>query len=370
MTHILIAGAGKVGCTAAHLFCKYTAHSVTLIDQFDRSLIGDHFGARFTYERLDVTQPGQLSQFINTHQVDAILCCLPFTLNAYILAAATENNIHYFDLTEDVQSANAVKQQSNNHTAAFVSQCGLAPGLVNMMAFALMAPFDQVHTVKLRCGGLPLRCNNALAYSFTWSIEGLINEYIKPCQAVVDGSQVQTAAMGDLETLYINGQRYEAFNTSGGIGDMPRQCAGRVSALDYKSIRYPGHCEKMKFLLHDLALNKQPQLLQQLLTAVIPHTQDDTVLLYVDVYGQNGARFEQKTMAAQFYSHKIDDQCYSALAFVTAASVAAVMDLVLQLPQQFQGFITQDRFTLPAVLATPIGSLLKEREYASNFDAK
>ena len=115
--------------------------------------------------------------------------------------------------------------------------------------------FDELRSVKLRVGALPQHPNNVLKYSLTWSTEGLINEYGNPCEAIVDGQLVEAAPLEGLEEIEIDGTLYEAFNTSGGLGSLGETYGTARDSMNYKTMRYPGHCAQMRLLMNDLKLN-------------------------------------------------------------------------------------------------------------------
>ena len=98
---------------------------------------------------------------------------------------------------------------------------------------------------------------------------GLINEYGNLCQGIENGEEVNMLPLGDLEEIKIDGLTYEAFNTSGGIGSLANSYMGRVKNINYKTIRYPGHCEKIRFLMNDLKLNYDRDTLKRILENVI-----------------------------------------------------------------------------------------------------
>ena len=126
----------------------------------------------------------------------------------------------------------------------------LAPGFISIAANSLMQEFEECYQAKLRVGALPQRANNTLQYSLTWSTDGLINEYGNPCNAIVNGEMVTLAPLEGLEKIQIDGAEYEAFNTSGGLGSLAELYLGKIKSLNYKTMRYPGHCEKMRFLMN------------------------------------------------------------------------------------------------------------------------
>ena len=82
--------------------------------------------------------------------------------------------------------------------------------------------------LRMRVGALPLNVTNALQYGLTWSTEGIVNEYARPCQGIVDGEERTLAPLADVEEIKIDGLTYEAFNTSGGVGSMINTNKGKV----------------------------------------------------------------------------------------------------------------------------------------------
>src|SRR5207253_7282400 len=136
----------------------------------------------------------------------------------------------------------------------------------------LMQHFSELDAVKMRVGALPVNISNALQYSLTWSTDGLINEYGNHCKAIENGEEVTLLPLDDLEEVKIDGLTYEAFNTSGGIGSLAESWKGKVNSLSYKTIRYPGHCAKIRFLMNDLHLNHDRNTLKRILEGAIPKT--------------------------------------------------------------------------------------------------
>ena len=213
-----------------------------------------------------------------SHPVDAVISSLPYYCNVAVAEAARRAGIHYFDLTEDVEVTRAVRKIADGAAQAFVPQCGLAPGFISIAANELIGHFDELRTVKLRVGALPQHPNNVLKYSLTWSTEGLINEYGNPCEAIVDGRRIEAAPLEGLEEIEIDGTLYEAFNTSGGLGSLAETYGARSQSMDYKTMRYPGHCEQMRLLMNDLKLNHDRGTLKRILENAVPQTLQDVVV--------------------------------------------------------------------------------------------
>ena len=157
----------------------------------------------------------------------AVLSAAPFHLTTRIAEAAAASGVHYLDLTEDVASTRRVKELGDAADAAFIPQCGLAPGFISIVASDLARHFDTLDSVRMRVGALPQYPSNALNYNLTWSTDGVINEYCEPCEAIVDGELVEVPALEEREEFSLDGVTYEAFNTSGGLGTLVRDAEGQ-----------------------------------------------------------------------------------------------------------------------------------------------
>ncbi len=295
---------------------------------------------------LDVADKEALSAYIKEKNIQTLISCLPYFCNESLAFLAKEHNLHYFDLTEDINASTKIESISHGAKTAFVTQCGLAPGFISIVANDLMKKFSGVNAVSMRVGALPVNPNNALKYSLTWSTDGLINEYGNPCIGIVDGKKVSLQPLRDLETITIDGLEYEAFNTSGGLGTLAKTYDGKIDSMNYKTVRYPGHCKKMRFLMNDLKLNEDRDTLKRILENSLPKTNQDVVLIYVGVNGYQKDEFIEETYVKKIYPQKIEGRTWSAIQVATASSLCAVVDLILQNPNPPQGFVLQESILL------------------------
>jgi saccharopine dehydrogenase-like NADP-dependent oxidoreductase len=264
--------------------------------------------------------------------------------------------MHYFDLTEDVEVTRAVRATAEGASTAFVPQCGLAPGFISIAANELISHFDELRSIRMRVGALPQHPNNVLKYSLTWSTEGLINEYGNPCFAIADRRLVEAAPLEGLEEIEIDGTLYEAFNTSGGLGSLGETYGERCEQMNYKTIRYPGHCEQMRLLMNDLKLNHDRTTLKRILENAVPQTLQDVVIVYVAVSGRQDGELREENYVNKIYPQEILGRLWSAIQVTTASGITAVVDLVLAKPERFRGFVRQEQFGLPEVLANRFGA--------------
>jgi saccharopine dehydrogenase-like NADP-dependent oxidoreductase len=358
MHRVLILGAGKIGALISGLLAESGTYTIFLGDVSGpaaHAVVRAHGSANLSAVALDASDAAALARHLAAHPVDAVISSLPYYCNVGVAKAARGAGAHYFDLTEDVEVTHEVIRIASGAPQAFVPQCGLAPGFISIAANELMSHFDTLRTVKLRVGALPQHPNNVLKYSLTWSTEGLINEYGNPCQAIADGRTVEVAPLEGLEEIAIDGTLYEAFNTSGGLGSLADSHGARCESMNYKTMRYPGHCAQMQFLMNDLKLNHDRKTLKQVLENAVPQTLQDVVIIYAAVTGSQDGELREENYVNKVYPQLIAGRLWSAIQVTTAAGITAVVDLVLQHPQQYAGFIAQEKFSMPDILRNRFG---------------
>ena len=296
-----------------------------------------------------------LENHFSVNKPHAVISSLPYYCNPAVAKAARKGNAHYFDLTEDVAVTQAVRRIARGASKAFVPQCGLAPGFISIAANELAKHFDELRSIKLRVGALPQHPNNVLKYSLTWSTEGLINEYGNACESVVDGKIVDAAPLEGLEEIEIDGTLYEAFNTSGGLGSLAESYGKQCEQINYKTMRYPGHCAQMRLLMNDLKLNSDRATLKRVLEHAVPQTLQDVVIVYAAVAGKQDGELREENYVNKIYPQMIAGRLWSAIQVTTAAGITAVVDLVLASPRKYQGFVAQEQFDLPEILDNRFG---------------
>jgi saccharopine dehydrogenase-like NADP-dependent oxidoreductase len=358
MHRVLILGAGKIGALISGLLAESGSYRVQLADvdgAAAEAVARAHGSGHIAAYALDATHTASLAKHLAEHPVDAVISSLPYYCNTGVADAARKARVHYFDLTEDVEVTRAVRAIGAGAQQGFVPQCGLAPGFISIAAAELITHFDTLRAVKLRVGALPQHPNNVLKYSLTWSTEGLINEYGNPCQAVSDGRLVDVAPLEGLEEIEIDGMRYEAFNTSGGLGSLAETHGAHLESMNYKTIRYPGHCEQMRLLMNDLKLNHDRATLKRILENAVPQTLQDVVIVYAAVTGTQDGELREENYVNKIYPQVIAGRLWSAIQVTTAAGIAAVVDLVLEHKGKYHGFVAQEQFRLTDILANRFG---------------
>lgn len=249
MKHIAVVGLGKVGSLVGTLLSEI--FKVTGIDLYEPTE-----ALPFPVITGDVSNQAFLKDIFS--EQDAVVSCLPYYLNLKVAEVAYEAGIHYFDLTEDVATTVAIRKMAETCKGVMVPQCGLAPGFIGIIGADLYNRFTRLRDVELRVGALPPLPKWANGYSFTWSPAGVINEYINDAEAIHNGQRKMVPSLDGLEIINIEGLEFEAFTTSGGLGTMCETLEGKVDTLNYKTIRYPGHCKLMRFFFVRVAYEKRP----------------------------------------------------------------------------------------------------------------
>ncbi len=351
---VMVIGLGKVGYLVAELLQK-TGFAVTGADlqpQTDRP---------YPTVTLDVTDVADIERKLD--DMDAVISCLPYNFNLSLATIARRMKVHYFDLTEDVPTTKAILAMSKDAETIMAPQCGLAPGFIVIVGASLAAGFERIRSIKLRVGALPRNPTGLLGYAFNWSPEGVVNEYLNDCEVIEEGKHKWVSPMEWLEHLVIDGIQLEAFTTSGGLGSMCQSFLGKVENLDYKAIRYPGHCQLMNFFFHELLMRDQRTLAGEILTNAKPAVNDDVVFVHASAEGWKQGRLFRDEFVRAFYPMKIGETMCRAIAWTTAASVSSVIELVSGGILPNKGFLNQEDIPLVDFLATRNGRLYEGREH-------
>jgi saccharopine dehydrogenase-like NADP-dependent oxidoreductase len=365
MTRIALVGSGKVGVTICELLLESGDYDVTLLDASEANLAGVADNARLRKQLMDVSDAATLGKAISGHY--AVLCAGPFYLSPIVAEAAKATGLHYLDLTEDIASTRKVRELAAGANTVFIPQCGLAPGFISIVAHWLCEKFDKLDVVRLRVGALPRYPTNSLSYNLTWSTEGLINEYCEPCDAVMGGQKITLPALTQRRQFSLDGTRYESFNTSGGLGSLAETLAGRVNNLSYQTIRYPGHLDIMRTLLHDLRLTERRELLKDILEYAIPATYQDVVLIFATVSGIRDGQLQQETYVNKVYGRAAEAAQRSAIQLTTASGICAMLDLLVEGKLPGSGLVRQEQVELEDFIANRFGSIFAPESTQDHF---
>ena len=327
---LAIIGAGRIGLAVKKL----------LKDDFDIK-IGDTRVAAETHgisgiDFIDATDLKMLSSYLDYS--DVVLSAVNYKFSRDILQLALKKGKHYVDLTEDVETTKWIQEFTiQEQNVSVIPQCGLAPGAINIIGGHLARQFEKPMSLKLRVGALPLYSANRMSYYLSWNTAGLLNEYVNMCDAIVNRGRIKVKPLEGVEKIIIDGIEYEAFNTSGGVGTLTDTYWLKINELDYKTIRYPGHVDYLRFMFEDLGLKGRIDLANEIFNQNVPTTTDDVVIFFVKATGYNNGNLTEKNWVCKIYGK----DGLTAIERATASGVAEVL-CMLKDKKLKSGFVKQE----------------------------
>lgn len=302
MKKLAILGLGKIG---SYILNNINKFEFAAVDSFDIST-GYNFNDHET-----------LTEIIKSYH--GVVACTPFNLNKQIANICNEHGTDYFDLTESIDVSQHIATLNN---ALFIPQCGLAPGMVSVIANKFAGELDTVKEIQIRVGALPQVVNNQLKYLRTWNTEGLINEYCNLCLTVKYNSLFWADPLVEQETISIDGVEFEAANTSGGIGTLANTYKDKAETVNYKTIRHPGHFHIMRVLKQELGMKKNFNTFVNLFNEYVPETTLDVVHIVINVTGT----VNEKTVTKQYKKKILCTENETAIQITTGSGILAVID--------------------------------------------
>jgi lysine 6-dehydrogenase len=257
---LLVLGAGLQGCACAYdLLQNPTVSQVTLGDLRPDKLpafLQGNWDGRLKPVRLDVTDGAAVAATFRGHT--AVMSAIPYYYNGPMARAAVEAGCHFSDLggnTEIVLEQKKLDQEAMAKGISVIPDCGLAPGMVNILAAEGIRRLDQAEKVKIFVGGLPQSPEPPLNYQIVYSLEGALDYYTTPSWVLRGGRPVQVEALSEVEPVEFPSPvgTLEAFHTGGGISTLPFAYQGKIDVMEYKTLRYPGHAAVVR-PIRDLGL--------------------------------------------------------------------------------------------------------------------
>ena len=373
--HIGIVGAGRIGTAIYNLLiatdrgCRITIADI--VSKPDWNISRDH------YEQLQIKKPlysgenVQFNEFVEGKTI--IINALPFTENIHLYQACLKNNIPYFDLSEDDALDEWIEKReyvSETRTGLpfTMPHCGLAPGLSTVVANHISKDFHDLQSIKIRVGALSKSATNKLRYHTSWSGDGLVNEYMGKCQVIRDGMYCFNSALSGYERITINGQEFEAFNTSGGLGTFAKTLCEKETTtryapgldVDYKTLRRVGHHQYVDFLFKDLKLPSD--ILTNIFKNYVPKTTEDEVIIYVTANGIRPMVYDyfERTYHKVFGKQVYRGRTYTAIEFTTATGLISMVELYLDGKLPKEGYVTQESVNWDDVTSTTFGRFYRE----------
>lgn len=285
-------------------------------------------------------------------QADAVIDCLPYMHNVMVAEEAADLGVAYFNLTEDIR--NTAEMEKLSSAAPIVPQCGLAPGMVSILAQQMTEGLSDVEQISIMVGALPRdSAMNRLGYGLTWSVDGLVNEYCGHAHAVVDGRLTTVRALDGFEPwIAINGTSLEAAYTAGGIGTLAHSWEGRARSVAYKTLRYPGHFAFFRILRDDLRMEDYKHQITRWLRDTLPQITDDVIYIRITV---TGIPTGQTTLTTRTYTHAIyaDAPGETAIQTSTACGALCVVDAYVRGAFNGKGFMRQEALPYADIEQSP-----------------
>ncbi len=270
----LVLGSGLQGSACAFDLLVTTDAAVTLADQAPERLapfLAPYLGKRLAALKLDATDERSVRDVMRGH--DAVLSAVPYYLNASLAAMAVDLGLHFADLGGNkriLEQQQTLDGAARKQRVGVVPDCGLAPGLVNIVAREAVRRLERCESLKLYVGGLPQNPEPPLNYTIVYSPEGVLDYYTTPSWVLRHGRPAQVDALSELESVDFPPPlgRLEAFHTGGGVSLMPWEFAGKIDTMEYKTLRYPGHAHIMQAIRELGLLATEPVDVRG--TAVVP----------------------------------------------------------------------------------------------------
>lgn len=343
---VSIFGAGEIGTALAAALAASDAFSVQVIDRSEGAL--DRLRSMNTKALLRTFSHRDELQRLLSGQ-DVAVAAVPESAVGDIAQAAAQANVHYLDFTCPGQETRAILDNLSRHRAIFTG-CGVSPGLIGNVACQLLDAFSPLTDLTIRVGAIPRYPTNRLGYGQIWNVDGLIDEYTRPSAAIRDGKPVSLTPLEGYGQLSIDGVSYEEFITSGGIEDLSIFGEQLPKNVTFKTIRYPGHLDYMRFLLDDLGLRHRRDMLRSLLYNGLPVIDDDILLLVVTARGFRGRQPTERTVSYRF-APDLKSGPFNALTSVATSYAATLLSMLQRGDIGPSGKVAHHRIDTAKILA-------------------
>jgi lysine 6-dehydrogenase len=246
---VLIVGCGNIGSVAAEDIAKsLSSIEVVVADKSETRAkeVAKRIGKdNVSWIQLDVTDNGKLANALK--DFDLVMGFLPGKLGYRLSKACIDVGKDLVDVSYMSENPLALTDNAVEAKVTIVPDCGLAPGISNILVGHAVAMLDKVQSVHIMVGGLPEKLVPPLDYVITWSPENLIDEYVRKARIVREGKMVEVEALSGLEEVeFPRVGKLEAFYTDG-LRTLP-QTITDVFDMWEKTLRYAGHAEKIKLL--------------------------------------------------------------------------------------------------------------------------
>ncbi len=328
-TKVAIFGAGQIGRAVKNIIYKLYDNVMPFV--IDGSQIGiDSLGPgnHFLID-LETTSVDEVVSLLKKEKIKYVINALPFHLNEKVANIAFNAGCSYIDFTEDDIMADKVQNIFRGSEYFCATKCGLAPGFINYVGSDLVKQLASTDSLMVSVGALPRDVSYSenepeKSYNLSWSVDGLVNEYIRDCRARVNSVVVNVPALTEMENIILDGVKYEAALTSGGIGSLVQDLEN-VPNVCYKTLRYPGHYKFVKEIVGECSADFDA--IKARFLEKFPFTNNDVIVVYANALGKdkNGV-YTRKSYSNKFYG--VDG--LTAIQSTTAGSGVAMLEMMIE----------------------------------------
>ncbi len=330
---------------------------VAVVEKDSQTL--ETFKKRFNDKRLDficidLTEFGELRNIVR--DFSCAVNATHYKFNYDLSRLCIEQGVNFTDMggnNDVVRKQLSLNDKAREKKITIIPDCGLAPGMANLSASYFVEDYDDVESLKIRVGGVPQKPKTALNYQLVFSVEGLINEYIEKAIVLRDGKNEAVDSMTEVETLIFDKPfgKMEAFYTSGGTSTLPDTLKNKVKNLDYKTIRYPGHCDLFRiFIDSGFTSSKEIEvdgkkiiprnILGKMLLDYLPSNEPDAVLVRIEVEGRKkGKNLKEIFEIIDLYDEK---NALSAMQRTTSFPVSIIAQMLAAGQISEKGVVPQE----------------------------
>lgn len=357
---VLVLGAGRVGTAVTHLLSREPKYHIMVADRDPRKAqaLAEQVPLQAAFVPVGIETEAQLNDLMKG--MHAVVCCTN-SPSGPVLRAAVRNHVHMVDVSEEPDTIE-VARELNSHPgtrSSYIVHSGLSPGLTSIAARFIYDSFERCDKITCRAGALPEQPNNRLKYNLTWDASEIIAQYVSPCDMIRDYKRVNAAPMERLEGVMIDGVQYEAFTTSGGLGTLIESFEGKVKSLMFKTLRYPGHLELMRFLLNDLRFGEHKNELARVFERSVPSTNNDVAVLNVRGLGiTHDGTLMERTFWRKIGPITVGKHRLSGLQVASGATACAALDWLLETGYSRGPWVRLEDIPLEKVLGSVFGKYL------------
>lgn len=355
-----------MGRALAHDFCRQSNISSVIITDISETRLKEAKKAvnskKATFELMDIQDKKALNKLLKS--ADLAVGAVSYQFNAELTELCIKHGVHFLDLGGNdtiVDAQFSMHKQALKNGVTIIPDCGLAPGLAGILGMHVFRQFDSCDELHLRVGGLPQNPQPPLNYMIVFSVHGLINEYKEPVRVMTGGKVKTVPGMSGLEEIVFPKPfgKMEAFYTSGGVSTLVKTLKGKVKNLDYKTIRYQGHQEKIAFLMDMGFFDEEPNRLglsPRDMTEEILYNKlnlDDKDVILFRIWGEGKVGIKKVKKSFQCIDYFDESTGLTSMMRTTAFPAAIIANMILTGDIKERGVLHQEEIV-------PVPLLLKE----------